>query len=203
MQLCAERSSISYFLLILAIALLADNRQVEAEETRTLPTIETGAHFFAGPTETSLTGARAYPLIFRAEAIRGKFRPSVAAEFFYSAGTASVGASSTSYTLYGGSFTPAYNIFMFREGYFQPFFGVGGILGWNYLKLTTPPASVEAYTQGYSYGYELSSGVDIRFARAESSALRLRASMTYLVSRIAGQSAFALGGFRFVAGFVY
>jgi len=184
-------------------AVLLSFAHARADETRTLPIIEVGAHFFAGTAEESLTGSRAYPIVFRSEAQRGQLRLSIATEFLFSSGSTSVTSTSTTYTLYGASFNPSYNYFVFREGYFQPFVGVGGIVGWNYFKMTTPPTGVDAYTQGYAYGYELSAGVDIRFSNADSSALRLRAALVSLSSQIAELSPFALGGFRFLVGYVY
>lgn len=196
MRLTRDLRTLAFLWLIGATAARAD-------DTRTLPTLETGIQFISGKAESSLTGASAYPIIFRAETQRGTFRPSVATEFLYSAGTTSVTSTATKYTLYGASFVPAYNVFVFREGIFQPFFGFGGVMGWNYFKMTTPPTGVDAYTQGFSYGYEISSGVDISLGRSDGSSMRLRGSMLYLTSRIGGLSTFGLGGFRFVAGFVY
>jgi hypothetical protein len=188
---------------LLALASFCLSLSSHAEETRTAPLIEPGYIFFAGTAEKSLTGAKGYSMQFRSEGERGTYRPSVAADFFFSSGSTSVSSTASSFKLYGGSFVPGYSIFIFREGYFQPFFGLAGIIGWNYFNLSTPPAGVEGYTQGFSYGYEVSSGVDIRFKRSDTSAMRLKASMSTVRARIAGQTAFGLGGFRFTVGFYY
>jgi hypothetical protein len=202
---CLFKGAFSYSAVVRAamVFALASSPLVNADEVRTIPVIEGGLQFISGVAEQSLTGSNAYILQFRSEGARQRFRPSVAAEFMYSSGNTSVTSSATPFTLYGGSFNPGYNIFAFKEGYFQPSIGVGAIFGWHYLKITSPPAAVEAYTQGFSYGFELTSGVDVRFKRTDSSAIRIKASMIYLKSRIAGQTTFGLGGFRLMLGFVH
>jgi hypothetical protein len=172
-------------------------------ETRTVPVFELGAQLFAGDEGKSLRGAKAYATSFRSEVDRGRIRGIVGAQFDYSTGSASVGTDTLSYSMYGGSFIPGYSLYFFRNGYFQPFFSGAGILGWNFLSLSSPPTGTEPYTQGFSYGYELSSGVDIRFKRSGGRALRLKCSYSNVSGQIAGLSGFQLAGIKFIVGVVF
>jgi len=172
-------------------------------ETRTVPSVELGWQFFSGEEGKSLRGASSYSAYFRSEEDRGRLRGNVAAQFDYSTGTASVSDSELAYTMYGGSFVPGYSLYFFKDGYFQPFMSAGGVLGWNFLNLTTPPTGTEPYTQGFSYGYELASGVDIRFRRSGGRALRLKAAYNTVYGQIAGLTGFQLSGFKFIVGLVF
>lgn len=172
-------------------------------ETRTVPVMEVGGQFYAGEEGKSLRGAKAYAASFRSEVDRGRLRGIVGAQFDYSSGDASVGTDTLPYTMYGGSFVPGYSVYFFRDGYFQPFFTAAGIVGWNFLSLTSPSAGTEPYTQGFSYGYEISSGVDIRFQRSRSRAYRLKCAYTSVSGNVAGLSGFQLSGIKFVLGIVF
>jgi hypothetical protein len=173
---------------------------VSAAENVYLPIAETGMTFHTGTAVKSLGGSTGYFLAFRSEKKKGWFRPAVATQFDYGGGTAKINDEEPPYKLYGANFMLGGNLFIFGSSRFQPFIGLNGILAWQYLKLTTPPEDIEANTQGYGYGYELSAGVDIRFGSKDGKALRLRGGYWYLSSRIAGQTGFILNGFRLGLG---
>lgn len=176
----------------------------QSQTARTDPVLEIGTVKFSGTEGKSLRGATGYSVAFRSEADRGRFRSQVAAQFDYSTGQASVSTSDLAYTLYGGNFVPAYSFYFFREGFFQPFFTAGGIVGWDFIQLTDPPTGTEPYTQGFSYGYELSTGVDIRLRRNnDSKALRLKTSFWFVQGQVAGLTGFQLSGFKFAVGLVF
>jgi hypothetical protein len=180
-----------------------NERPSYADDFRTLPLLEGGMQMYTGADGKSLTGNNGYFVLFRAEGMRGHLRPFVGAQFDYSRGDTSIDGTATPFTLYGGSFMPGYNLFLFREGALQPFFGVAGALGWNFLHLTAAPDSVDAFTQGFAFGYEVSAGVDIRFKRSSASALRLRCGIWNYRAMIGGSSSFGLNGYRFAAGFIF
>ncbi len=194
------RSGMNSIVLFLGFYFL---HSVSFADTRTVPVMELGGQFYAGDEGKSLRGAKAYSASFRSEVDRGRLRGIVAAQFDYSAGDASVGTDTLAYKMYGGSFVPGYSMYFFKEGYFQPFFTAAGIVGWNFLSLTSPATGTEPYTQGFSYGYEISSGVDIRFQRSRSRAYRLKCAYTSLSGSVAGLSGFQLSGIKFVIGIVF
>jgi hypothetical protein len=172
-------------------------------DSRTVPALELGGQFYSGVEGKSLRGATAYSVYFRSEEDRGRVRGVVAARFEYSTGTASVNSSDLAYTMYGGSFDPGYSLYFFRAGYIQPFLTGSGVIGWNFLNLTSPPTGTEPYTQGFSYGYELSTGVDIRFRRSGGKALRIKCAYNTLYGQIAGLTGFQLSGVKFILGLVF
>ncbi|HAR41454.1 MAG TPA: hypothetical protein DCS07_02290 [Bdellovibrionales bacterium] len=165
--------------------------------------MEAGVNFHAGNTGKSITGSNEYFMTFRAESRKGIWRPSIAADLGYAMGQASIGTETPTFTMMGAGFLGGVHLFPFSTGQFQPFFGGSGVLAWNFLKLTAPPTGVEPQTQGLSLGYEISAGVDLRFGRAEGSALRIHGGLWNVSSSVAGVSGFLLTGFRLSLGVTY
>lgn len=197
------RSASSRALLALIVSLLASQAAHARGGGQYAPVAEMGVNFHAGETGKSLTGAFGYFLTFRAEDRKGFFRPTIAAELQSAVGKASVGTSKPNFTMYGFSFMPGCHLFGFPVARFLPFVGANAILGWNFLSLKGQPASVEPYTQGISYGYEVSAGVDIRPGSSEGYALRIRSGYWWAQAGLAEISGFQLHGFRITMGMVW
>ena len=191
--------ALGVFALVLGVCILAPLRALGDD---TAPIIELGALFHAGTTGKSITGANGYFVSFRSERERTFFRPSVAFKIDYSSGTASVGSASPNFTLFGASFTLGANFFIFGQGKFQPFVGGSGVIGWDLLKLPSPPTGVENNTRNLSFGYEVNAGVDIRTS-SKGNALRVRGAYWAVTSGLAGISGFELNAFQLSLGIVY
>ena len=63
--------------------------------------------------------------------------------------------------------------------------------------------TIDPSTQGFSYGYEVSGGVDIREHRNNGTAVRLRAGLWTTYNMIAGTSSYPMNGFRITMGGVF
>ena len=167
------------------------------------PVLDLGINFYTGTTGKSLTGSTGYFFNFRAEDSKGFFRPHAAMELSYSGGQASIGSDTPSSTMFGAGFLAGVHLFAFSTGRFQPFVGGNGVFAWNYLKMTSPPSGIEPNTEGLSFGYEASAGVDMRFGSSEGNALRIKSGYWAVTSKLAGMSGFQLSGFRITIGIVY
>ncbi len=167
------------------------------------PILELGMDFHTGTTSgSSLTGANGYDLTFRSEKRSGFFRPSIAADIEFSSGNATITGTPAAYTLYGASFDGGVFIFPFQTGRFQPYFGGSGVLGWDILKMASPPSGVDANSMGLSFGYLISAGVDIRLGSVDGNALRIDTGYWAVSGSLAG-GGFVLNGWRFSLGLVY
>ncbi len=199
--------SISYWGCALFWALLGvglcSNRALAKGAGEVAPVAAIGVNFHTGVTGKSLTGALGQYVAFRAEARKGYFRPNAACEVQSSVGKASIGSDTPAATIYGSGFLAGFHVFLFPTGRFQPFFGGNGVFSWHFMKLASPPTGVEPYTQGLSYGYEASAGVDIRMGSQDGTALRIRSGFWSVGSQLAGVSGFQLNGFRFELGLVW
>ena len=172
-------------------------------ELRPHPVVELTTHLFTGTTGKSLKGARGYSAVFRSEDIQGVFRPHVAFEFGYHSGLASIGTNTPAFSMYRASFLPGANFFIIPNGGFQPFIGMNANVGWDFFKMAAPPTGIEGNTQGFSYGYEVSAGVDIRIQQFHAEAWRVTSSVLTIFSGVAGQSGFQLNSFRLGLGHVF
>jgi len=168
-----------------------------------VPILEVGANWHTGAAGKNIAGTTEYAATFRAEKRGGMFRSSFALDLGYAKGTASVGTDTPSAMVIGVGFLPGFFLFPFPNGNIQPFLGGSGVLGWHFFKMDTPPAGVEANTQGLSLGYEISAGVDLRFGGDNGWGLRLHSGLWSVTSTLAGQSGFQLNGFRLSLGFAY
>ncbi len=122
------------------------------------------------------------------------------ADILYSTGKASIPSSTSSFTLYGAGFLPGFNIFPTKSGVFQPYFGASAIVAWNLIKLASPPADVDANTQGLTLGYEIRAGIDWRPGRADGQAIRIQSSLYTASGSLAGVSGLQVNGFRLGLG---
>ena len=105
--------------------------------------------------------------------------------------------------MFGGSFLPGFNLFIFNEGKVLPFVGANGVIGWNVLKLSTDVTGVESNTKSLAYGFEVSAGVDVRFGSIRGNAIRLRTGFWSVTSSLGGISGFEHHAFKFSVGIVY
>ncbi|MGK5088785.1 hypothetical protein WDW86_14605 [Bdellovibrionota bacterium FG-2] len=167
------------------------------------PIVELGTTIHSGVTGKSLTGANGYFMAFRSERRKGLFRPEMAAELQRTSGNVTVGSEAADVTVLGAAFLGGFHCFFFKEGRFQPFVGANAVLGWHSLRMTTPPSGIEPYTQGLSYGFEATAGVDMRFGGFDGTAFRLNTGMWSVSSSLAGVSGFQLGGVRIAVGLVF
>lgn len=168
------------------------------------PIAELGVKFYSATATPSITGSMGYFLNLRAEKRKGFFRPQVAAEIEFSSGLTRLAEDDTpAYSMYGGGFLAGANFFLFQDSQLLPFVGANGILGWNLIKLTGQQESVEANTQGLSFGYEVNAGCDIRTKAGADRAVRLRTSYWQTTSSLAGQTGFILSGWRISLGLVF
>ncbi len=189
-------------LLLIVVSLLPSVAQAGSANEYS-PIIEMGTILHSGTTGKSLTGTTGYYMAFRSEQRKGHFRPEMAAELQMTSGTITLDDIKVSTSVFGAAFLGGFHFFFFKEGSFQPFVGVNGVLGWHSLRMTSPPAGVEPYTQGLSYGYEATAGVDMRFGSAEGTAFRVHSGLWSVASSLAGVSGFQLGGIRISIGLVY
>lgn len=173
-----------------------------AGKTATLPLVLGGIGFFNGKTGKSFTGSNEYFLVFGAEEKTGNLRYNVGMDFEYSSGTASVGTDTPKYSLFGAGLLPGFHIFPFSDGKFQPFLGLHGVGAWHYMSMAAPPTGVEPNTQSFSFGYQISAGVDIR-PGGGGRALRVMSALSSVSSTLAGVSGMDLFAFRFALGIVY
>ncbi len=172
-------------------------------DIRPVPVMELGYHFHTGKEAgPSLTGAKGYSLVFISEDTKDNFRPHAGAEFDFSSGNMFINSEEYTYSLYGANFVPGVSFYIFSEGYFQPFISGSGIIGWHYASLSDPPGDVEKQTQGLSFGYELSAGIDIRGKQSDATAFRLKGSVVTLSSTITGKTT-DMGAFKFSVGIVF
>lgn len=161
-----------------------------------------GISFETGDDTKSLNSALNYFISLGAEKAKGVIRPLTTMELEYGSGTAYVGSSKPSFTYLGGRFLLGVHFFPITIERFQPYVGGNGVVGWGYLN-TSPAQSGEGpTTQSILYGYELNSGIDMRFGSKEGSALRLQASYLSTSGNLAGQSGFVISGFRLSLGMV-
>jgi hypothetical protein len=133
---------------------------------------------------------------FGAEKNKGFMRPSLLAAIQYSAGSGSVASTSTTFTLYEADFLAGFKFFMFPTGSIQPFVGADAVIGTGILKLPAIVETTDANTLGFSYGFVLSTGVNI-------SKTRIQGQYWYLSSTMGGSTSFNLGGFRFAVSLVF
>ncbi len=167
------------------------------------PTMDIGVMFYTGTTGKSMTGALGQIFTFRAESRKGFFRPQAALEVTTTVGKASIGSDTPSASLYGSAFLLGTHFFVFSNAKFTPFVGGSGIAAWNYLKMSSPPTGVEPQTQSLTFGYEVTSGVDIRMGSLDGTALRIKSGFYTTSGKLAGVSGFMLYGFRFSLGLVW
>ena len=174
-----------------------------ARAAETSPVIEIGATLYAGDTGKSITGATGFFVGFRAEKNRGFFRPTIALKIDYATGEASIGADAPRFSLFGADFPVGFNLFFFDDGKFLPFVGASGVIGWNLLRLASPPAGVEPYTKSLAFGYEVNAGGDLRLGSLKGNAFRIRGSYWAVTSTLAGISGFQMNAFQISLGIVY
>jgi hypothetical protein len=168
------------------------------------PAVEGGLRMFNGPnvatgTAGNLSGAKGYFLNFRAESRKDMFRLNAAAQFEMASGTAGVTAPSASdaFSMYGAAFLPGFFVYPFQAGRLQPFAGAAGLVGWYIMNLSN------AYTQGLSFGYEVSAGVDLSSGGA-GKIFRLRSAYASHSASLGGNtSGVSLSAFLVSLGVAY
>lgn len=169
------------------------------------PAIEAGIRMFNGPnvasgTAGNLSGANGYFLNFRAENRKNIFRIHAAAQFEMASGTGGVSApgATDAFSMYGAAFLPGFYAYPFQAGRLQPFAGASGLLGWYIMN------SADIFTQGLSFGFEVSAGVDMQFGGAAGKTLRLRSAFASHSASIGGNtSGVSLSAFLFSLGVAY
>ena len=169
------------------------------------PALEFGMRTFNGPNQTSgsqgnLSNSRGYFINFRAENRKDIFRLNAAAQFEFASGTAGVTAptASDSYSMYGGAFLPGFFVYPFVQGRFQPFLGAAGLVGWYIMNLTN------VYTQGLSFGYEVTAGVDMSGGNGAGKIYRLRSAYASHSASLGGNtSGVSLSAFILSLGVAY
>src|SRR5438128_349113 len=98
-----------------------------------------GPCMHSGSGKGSLTGTTSYLVQFSSETRKTTFRSYGIARFELGSGNASLNSGVYNYTRYGGGFQMGANMFFFKLGSFETFFGAGGILGWQLFKLGNAP----------------------------------------------------------------
>lgn len=168
------------------------------------PAVELGIRMFNGPNQATgtagnLSGARGYLLNFRAESRKDIFRLNAAAQFEMASGTAGVTSPSASdaFSMYGAAFLPGFFVYPFSAGRMQPYLGAAGLVGWYIMNLSN------VYTQGLSFGYEVSAGVDLSSGGA-SKIVRLRSAYASHSASVGGNtSGVSLSAFILTLGVAY
>ncbi len=164
-----------------------------------IPIVMGGIDFYTGKASKSLGGSKGYFLSLRDEKKKGFFRPKSAAELHFASGDLTLSSTKYPFSMYAAAFQYGANIFVFKEGQIQPYFGLHGHLGANYMQLTTTSTTVEANSLGLGFGYELNAGCDIRFGSSDGAALRVEGAYSSVGSSLAGQS-LRLDGFKLSIG---
>jgi hypothetical protein len=164
------------------------------------PIASLGMMTHSGKPAVSIAGAKSYSVALSSEKSKGVFRPKSIAELQYGKGDYKSDSSEFPFTLMGADFMFGFNIFVFKEGQLQPYFGAAGSLGARSMALTVPDDSaLTAQSMGLAFGYEVAAGCDIRLGSSEGSAFRVEGTYSSKSSSLAGTS-LRLDGFRFSLG---
>ena len=163
--------------------------------------IDLGYAVYGGKKGKSLggsgSGANGGYFHFQSEMRKGYVRPNIAARIEIGFGDASLGSTTSSFTLMGGSFEPGLDFFVFKTEYIKPFIGAGGILGWYAL-------TMDGTTQNLAFGYFISGGAEIRKkAQADARAIRLQTTYRILSGKFAETGGFQLNAILFSIGLVF
>lgn len=163
--------------------------------------IDLGYSVYGGKKGKSLggsgSGANGFYFHFQSEMRKGFIRPNIAARIEIGFGTASLGSTTPSFTLMGGSFEPGLDFFVFKTEYVKPFIGTGGILGWYAL-------TMDGTTQNLAFGYYIGGGAEIRKkAQADARAIRLQTTYRILSGKFAETAGFQLNAILFSIGLVF
>lgn len=162
-----------------------------------------GAHKYAGADGKSPAGSLGYFFDFQTQKKKELIRPTYLASLTYTNGNVTIDETKYAFSLFGAAFQAGFNIFLFKEGIFQPYIGGGGMIAWHQMAMPSPPDGTDTNTQSLSFGYAVNAGVDMRFGSADGNALRIQSSHWILNSKLGGISGFQLSGWRIGIGIVF